>query len=236
MFSLLSLAASVVYVPEPILSAPKQKLLSRRTPPWSDASRSCSEEIKLDYEAVSKVLKPQFDDLQKNILAELKKTTDAINADIGLLKAKQTEHQVRLDEYKKTLDLVLKKVMEGGPSAPSSPALDKASLDEIRGKLNTIQDALAKLAPTEKRVALSMPNGTPNAGRVMLVNLYSDVLLFTVNGVPYRLPARTSRMVDNLPSGSLRYEVFSDRFGVLDNQATTLAAGETFTVTASSSS
>jgi hypothetical protein len=66
----------------------------------------------------------------------------------------------------------------------------------------------------------------------MLVNQYSGELLFIVNGVGHRLPPQTSKLVENIPVGALGIEVFSTRFGVFNRQATTLAGGETFTLTA----
>lgn len=109
-------------------------------------------------------------------------------------------------------------------------------MDETRGSLKALQDAVAKLAAAEasQRLSMSPPNGTiANTGRVMLVNLYSEELLFIINGASYRVPANKSRMIENVPTGTLRYEVFADRWGSLENRITTLAAGDTFTLSAS---
>ena len=38
--------------------------------------------------------------------------------------------------------------------------------------------------------------------------------------------------LENIPTGSVSMEVFSDRHGVINRQATNLLAGETFTLTA----
>src|SRR5207249_1722994 len=100
--------------------------------------------------------------------------------------------------------------------------------------IKALQDTIAKLGPTEKRTS-AYPNGAAalKTGRVAIVNLYSEDLLFVVNGVGHRVAARTSKIVDNVPTGALNYEVFSERWGTLENRVTSIAAGDTFTLTAS---
>jgi hypothetical protein len=107
--------------------------------------------------------------------------------------------------------------------------VDKAMMDTLKA----IQDGIAKLAPTEKRSSAYPANGTAtNTGRVRLINNYSEDLLFIINGLRYRAPANTSRLVENIPVGPVNIEVAADRFGIFNRQAPTLAAGDTFTLTA----
>ncbi|MBI3410679.1 MAG: hypothetical protein HY040_20270 [Planctomycetes bacterium] len=105
---------------------------------------------------------------------------------------------------------------------------DKTAMEDIRTKLAAIEQALGKLAPTEKRVALA----SPQIGRVVLVNLYPEELLFVVNQKTYRVGPNMTAAVDNLPTGALTYEVVSPTWGLRARNTTNLAANETFTLTA----
>ena len=99
--------------------------------------------------------------------------------------------------------------------------------------MKAIQEGIARLGPTDKRVMMSPPtNGAITTGRVMLVNLYTEDLLFLVNGAPHRVPPGRSKLVENIPVGSVQYVVHSARWGTLENRSTTLAPGDTFTLTA----
>jgi hypothetical protein len=141
------------------------------------------------------------------------------------LQIEQLKHKLQIEQQKFLIDQLTKRL----DAANASPVVDKAMMDTLKA----IQDGIAKLAPTQKRSSAYPANGTAtNTGRVMLVNQYSDELLFIVNGVGHRLPPQTSKLVENIPVGALGIEVFSSRFGVFNRQATTLAGGETFTLTA----
>ena len=78
------------------------------------------------------------------------------------------------------------------------------------------------------RIALS-PSTT---GRIMFVNLYSDELLFAVNGKPYRVPAGRTVAIDNQPAGTFTYEVISSVHGPLRRTTTVLSPSETVTISA----
>jgi hypothetical protein len=112
----------------------------------------------------------------------------------------------------------------------SLPAgIDKVTIDDIRTKLAAIEQAIIKLGPTEKRLALSPPT---QVGRVVLVNLYPEELLFIVNQKRYRVDPNATMTLDNIPAGVLSYEVLSATWGQRARSTTTLAANETFSLTA----
>ena len=54
----------------------------------------------------------------------------------------------------------------------------------------------------------------------------------TINDIDYRVPARSVAEVNQVPPGALRYQVFGAGYGVLERRQTTIAAGQTFTVSA----
>ena len=106
-------------------------------------------------------------------------------------------------------------------------------MEETRSSLKALNDTVAKLTPAKERISMSAPSGTTsNLGRVVIVNLYNEDLLFLINNAPHRVPAGMSRIVENIPAGALHYRVHSNRWGPLSDQTTTLSAGDTFTLTA----
>ena len=115
---------------------------------------------------------------------------------------------------------------------PAGPSVDKAFMDELKVMIRTLTDTVAKSAPSQSHISMSPPtNGTAGAARVLIANHYNDELLFIVNGVSHGLPARSTKLVD-VTSGTLNYEVFSTRFGVLERRSANLASGHTFNLAA----
>src|SRR5439155_50355 len=80
--------------------------------------------------------------------------------------------------------------------------IDKASVEEIKSKLGAIEQAILKLQPSTSRIALSPP-APSSSGRVVLVNLYPEMLLFVVNQKSYRVAPGANVPVDNVPAGGL---------------------------------
>jgi len=115
------------------------------------------------------------------------------------------------------------------PAPP--PILDRSALDEIREKLGNIEQAILKLQPniTTNRLSLSPPMTT---GRVVLSNEYPEEMLFVVNSKSYRVAPNSRMPLESVPAGALNYEVISPVWGSRANRASTLAAGETVTLTA----
>jgi hypothetical protein len=171
-----------------------------------------------DKDAIADILRKELKKLEDGVLATLQKRVDTLEGKLSALQLEQLGHKILIDQLTKRLD-----------ATSASPVVDKAMMDTLKA----IQDGIAKLAPPEKRSSAYPANGTAtNTGRVMLVNNYSDDLLFIINGLRYRAPAHTSRLVENIPVGPVNIEVAADRFGIFNRQATTLAAGDTFTLTA----
>jgi len=253
LYSLLS-AATVVYVPQ---AAPagepngKQNLseLEKRVKALEDKRAPA-----VDTDAIAKSLEGDIAKIEKSLLANLKsslrelgddvkaisKTLDTLKMDVAGIKDEQFKLKLQLNSQKTQIDQLTEDVanlQKRKVVAEASPSgADKTSIDEIRSRLNAIQDAIAKLAPNEKappRLSMSMPSGTnATSGRVMLMNLYPSEVSFIVNGSVHRVPPNSHKMLDFVPTGTLSYEVFASPWGLLDRQATTLAGGETFTLTA----
>jgi hypothetical protein len=245
LYSLLS-AATVAFVPPPILAQVQDAAPDDLSKKISDLTKRVGnlEDKKpagLDNETVIKALEAEFKKMETILLGELNRKLQGVSDDIkGLktemaaIKEEQVRRKIQIDQLAEEVLLLQKKkqVADNGPGVP----LDKTSLDEIRSRLNAIQDAISKFGPSDRRLSMSPPNGAAtNAGRVMLVNLYNDELLFIVNGASHRLPPGGSRLLENVPAGSLNYEVVSGIFGQVDRRLTSLAGGETFTLTASNS-
>jgi hypothetical protein len=107
------------------------------------------------------------------------------------------------------------------------PPTDKSTLDEIKMRLSQLQDALNRLQSTSERKAFSLPD----TGRLVLLNLYGEDLLFVVNQRSYRLAPGASVTLDQ-PAGAFTYEVISPTHGLVRRNTPVLRAGETFPITA----
>jgi hypothetical protein len=236
MYSLLSAATVFVAPPPALAQEPKKDALEEVQRSLKDiADRLDKIEKKKspqgDKAAIAEILRAELKKLEDGTLArlndkveEVKKTLDGVETKVSALQEKQLKHELKLEQHKFLIDQLIKKL-----DAPTSPTVDKAMLET----LNAIRDSIAKLAPTEKRLMMSSPNGAAaSVGRVVLMNLYSEDLLFEVNGVGYRVPAGKSRPVNNVPAGAVRYVVHSTRWGTLEDKTTTIVPGDTFTLTA----
>jgi hypothetical protein len=181
-----------------------------------------------EHEAIAELFRSEIKRLEQGVLADLKKSVDKLNSDVGALQAEQARQKVQLEAYKVLVEELNRKLAN-----PPAPSVDKIYMEDLRITLKSINETIARLGPTEKRISTYPPNGTPPAvGRMVLVNMYHEDLLYIVNGTPHRVAARSSRVLDGIPLGTVRYEVFSERWGVLDRQAIVLGSGETFTLTA----
>jgi hypothetical protein len=207
MYSLLS-AAAIAFAPQPAVVFATEKNQPAKADKLSDA----------DKDAIADILRKELKKLEDGVLATLQKRVDTLEGKLSALQLEQLGHKILIDQLTKRLD-----------ATSASPVVDKAMMDTLKA----IQDGIAKLAPTEKRSSAYPANGTAtNTGRVRLINNYSEDLLFIINGLRYRAPANTSRLVENIPVGPVNIEVAADRFGIFNRQAPTLAAGDTFTLTA----
>lgn len=163
-------------------------------------------------ESLAKAFKKMAEDLnilKGNDLAA-KIDLDKVIAKVETLEDSLSRLHADLDKLKKRLPTELNPGME-----------------EIRTKLGQIERDIAKMQG-KSRVALS----PPNTGRIMLVNLYPEELLFVVNGRNYRVPPNRTMPLDNHPAGAITYEVIAQRFGLITQKTSSLDPNETFTITA----
>ncbi|MBI3822341.1 MAG: hypothetical protein HY289_06645 [Planctomycetes bacterium] len=242
MFSLLS-AAAVVLVPPPAVVIANDK----KDPPVEvkgiDELIKSIDALSKRIEALEKKKAPTVDQdaltdlIRTELRSEIKKLENgALKELTSKLEEARLRHKLDSESYQKQIDKLTgdiaslqKKLADG----PSTPQFDKGFIEETRSDLKSIKDALAKIGPTETRKMMAAPiNGGAKLGRVMIVNLYHDDLLFLINGKDFVIPAGRSRLLEEIPVGTVQYRVHSARWGKLVDQSTTLAAGETFTLTA----
>lgn len=228
MYSLLS-AAAVMLAPPPVVIANDKKDPPVEVKGLDDVVKALNE-LSKRIETLEKKKAPAIDQegLTEAIRTEVKAAVKEINSKLSEAKL---QHKLEIDKLTAEIDALQKKVAAN--TAAPTPALDKTFMEETRSSLKALQDAVAKIGPTEKRTMMASPlNGGAKLGRVMIVNLYHDDLLFLINGKDYVIPAGKSRLLDDIPVGTLQYRVHSARWGRLIEQSTTLAPGETFTLTA----
>lgn len=190
----------------------------------------------------NKEILDRLDKMEKNIAADFKSVQGDMESIRGELKKLKDEDllgqklkmanvtvkigHIERDVAKLLADLegLRKRIPVEFPSGNN-----KASIDEIKLRLGAIEEAILRLAPTEKRVAMAPPSAF---AKVLLVNLYPEELLFVVNQKTYRVGANMTMALDNMPVGAINYEVVSSTWGQRARSTTNLAANETFTLTA----
>src|SRR6516164_8943713 len=184
MYSLLS-AAVVAFAPQPAVVFAAEKNLT------TNADGQDKKLSDADKDAIAGILRQELKKLEEGVLANLQKSVNALEGKVSDLQIEQLKHKLQIEQQKFLIDQLTKRL----DAVNASPVVDKAMMDTLKA----IQDGIAKLAPTQKRSSAYPANGTAaNTGRVMLVNQYSDELLFIVNGVGHRLPPQTSKLVENI--------------------------------------
>jgi hypothetical protein len=229
-------AAAVMLEPPPILAQGK----GNKDPDFSKLERSLLDKLKTE---LKKLENGPLKDLSKNVqgigddVKTMSATVNALNTAVSALQANQLQQKLALDSQKKEIDALTDEVrgLRTRLSQGAAPASDKLAMDEMIKTMKAIQEGIARLGPADKRVSLSPPtNGaTVTSGRVVIQNLYSEDLLFIINGAAFRVLPGTSRVIENVPLGPVQYRVHSARWGTLENRTTTLTAAEhTFNLTA----
>ena len=217
--------------------------VEKRKTPVQDNEDLIERITKLD-----KTIRSQFNGVNESLqtlttdVQGLKKSISEVKADVVALQGEQLKQKLQIESAKTQIDLVNEQIAklqkrsvaaEPGPLDPKTPVVEKANLEDIRLKLGSIEQAILKLAPGKDRVSMSPPTAQPtNTGRVMLVNMYTEDMLFIVNGQRFRVAPNTSRALDAVPTGALTYEVVSPTWGPRSNDRTVLGANETFTISA----
>jgi hypothetical protein len=167
-------------------------------------------------------------------LDELKKTVDALSKKVQAIPAEIKLAAIEAEQLKQRLELQsLRAKLESLPGSPS-PIGERPGLEEIRHRLGNIEKSLAALQP-QTGISERRSFSPPidgGAGRVRLVNLYGEPMFFIVNGRNYRVEPGTHTIVD-FPAGGLSYEVFAERWGIVSpRKMSTLAPNDTLTITA----
>jgi hypothetical protein len=217
--ALCSLLTSAVLVQAPVLADEKAVL---------EKIDALQESIKKSFDGVSKDM--------GDFKAEFKKIRDSISTleDDGV---KQRLDLANTNAKVKQIEGALEKIrgevetLRLREPTVAKTGIDKGSVDDIKAKLGSIEQAILRLQPSTSRVAMSPPAAS-TTGRVVLVNLYPEELLYLINGKSYRVAPGANVPVDLVPAGSLNYEVISGTWGLRAKNTTTLAPNETFTLTA----
>jgi hypothetical protein len=247
MFSLLT-AATYAYVPPPLFAGEQNPGKINGIEELQNSIKELTKSVRAlenkklsatDQETIAETVRTEIKKLENGPLADLKRDLGTVKTDVTGLLSEQAKLKAELEGQKLLIKILgedivnlNKKLLAAGSS--TAPGVDKTFMEQFNSSIKMLNETIAKLGPTEKRTSMSMPNATTsNLGRVVIVNLYTQDLLFTLNGMDIRVPARTTKTVENIPVGSLRYSVFSDRWGVLQSQTTSLAPNDTFTLTAS---
>ncbi len=170
--------------------------------------------------------------LQKVILDTFKNMRSLLEKDIEDLRAQVLAKDLEFEKTRAKLDQLEKLVIKIGADLEviknrladkANSPMDKA-LDELKIKLEAIEKALEG-----PKVVVKSPAAT---GRVVLVNLCQEEMLFVINGRSFRVPPNTNLPVEGLAAGSLTYEVLSPTWGRRALRTTTLNPNETLTLTA----
>jgi hypothetical protein len=200
----------------------------------------------------NKALKEGLDNLQESVkkgfenaavdVATVKNDLKKIREELDLAKEEGLKQRLamgsattKIDALEKAVEKLkteLETLRTREPSIAKS-GIDKEMVEQINSRLAAIESAIAKLQPATKRIALSPPgNLPPTTGRVVLINTYSEHLLFIINNKPYRVEPGTNRFVDDVPAGAMTWEVMSDRWGLRGRNTVTLSPNELFALTA----
>jgi len=112
----------------------------------------------------------------------------------------------------------------------SRSSTDKAGLEDVKDRLASIERTLAKMMQPETRTSLS-PAATIT-GKIMLVNNYTDRLLFRINDRDFFVQSGQSQVVEGVPAGPFTYQVLAPNHGWQERQSRTLDPNRTFTLNA----
>ena len=170
---------------------------------------------------------------QKGDLKKIGKDIDVLNDDGVKQRLGETKANAKIKQIEGALEKIRTElnVLRNREPTIAKTGVDNGSVEEITTMLGSIAQALLKLQPSTNRIAMSSPS-TSATGRVVLVNLYPEELLFVVNHKKYRVAPTASMPIDMVASGPLNYEVISGMWGLRAKNTTTLAPNETFTLTA----
>jgi hypothetical protein len=189
---------------------------------------------------------------KQDILNEIKKLDDKIAEQIANakkdLKGEITGVQIKQDlalqnmnarmrALEEDLTMLAEKMVNLRKQILADTPTTTANNDDVRGRLAAIEKAMAALANGDRSKSFFPPSTTSNfaspssLGRILLTNLYTESVLFTVNDRPYRVEPNQSVELREMPAGAVTYEVFADRWGMIRPRTTTsLLPNQTLTL------
>jgi hypothetical protein len=192
------------------------------------------EAIQKRLDAMNTSIKTAFDAIAKDMKG-VKEDLNALKQNDADTGTKLTDAQMKIGTLEKSVNQLrtdieaLQQRLPNG-SVRRYPADDKGALDEIRARLDRIEDMLRRVVSTSLRPNLTPPSA--GTGRLVLVNAYPDTVLFIINRQTYRLAPGQTAVVNEMPAGVFTFEVISQVAGSLGPRTRVLTAGETFTLTA----
>jgi hypothetical protein len=189
--------------------------------------------IKKSLDGLQKTIDDSVADVKKDI-KELRRDYEALkkikdNADNDWLTLNR-----KIEEIEKSLKAI-RNEMDGIRNAPPPVAksgIDKDSVEDIKKQLVAIEQAILKLMPSGPgRISLASPApNVPTTGRVVLMNNYTEDLLFIINGKGHRVAPGTNRPIE-VGAGNIVYEVVSS-WGPTSPKTITLAPNDNLILTA----
>lgn len=160
----------------------------------------------------------------KDLKERLKKLNDIIDATTVNLSSAISRLEL-LEKRVNDMRLEIDKI-QSGSGYKSLYLPEKAAIDDLKARLDAIAMMIAK-GPPQPVVAAKVAN----LGRIQLANMYSEEMLFVINGKGYRVAPFTTVMLENQPAGVFSYEVISGTYGVRGRNSPLLVAGDTYTIT-----
>jgi len=158
-----------------------------------------------------KTLAEKIDDGFKNMFTDMAIVKKNIEQLKGEVQGKNLALNIGMEKNKERMDAL------------------EAQMKSLSMQLVQITQDLAKLQPTTSTIARSAPAAS---GRLVLVNLYTEDVVFVINQNYYTVRPRTNLPVDFVPAGGVTFEVISPSWGRRGSNSATLTPGETLTLTA----
>jgi hypothetical protein len=162
-----------------------------------------------------KELADRIEALEKDV-KKLTTSIDAINT--TLLKSKVMQQKIQgLEEAMGRVSVDLPKALDQlkeltGKKKEYVPPEGADDIKDIKARLNRMEKILDDLRKNGRISRYAAPD---EAGRVVMTNRYTEDILFNVNGTRYWLAPGTSRVLDGVPAGSVRYQVISPSYGLI---------------------
>src|SRR5262249_38549795 len=173
--------------------------------------------IQNDLVEMNKRLAKAFEGISKDI-SELQKDVKALQASEAGLKLKLKNAVNRIAALEKQVGDMKKVPPDVTLEGPTQDVVE-----DIAGRLERIEKKLANGGQVQAK-ASPLPAAT---GRVVLVNLHPEQLLFVVNGRNYRVGSGAPMVLDRFPAGAFTYEMISPTWGLRARATSTVPAGET---------